>query len=62
MLKNEVEEKQLTGNLVDIAKDLRFKFDVDPQETRANEDTSKRSVKKEEILSITRLQEGRDPQ
>lgn len=62
MLKNEVEEKQLTGNLVDIAKDLRFKFDVDPQEMRANEDTSKRSVKKEEILSITRLQEGRDPQ
>lgn len=45
--KKEVEEKQLTDNLLGVAKDFRSKFDADPNETWAKKDTDKRPVKKE---------------
>lgn len=47
----------MTGNLANITKDLRSKFDADSKETQARKDADKRLVKKEEIFAITRLQE-----
>ena len=47
---------------MDIAKELRSKFEADPKETQDKKDIGKRQVKKEEILGITRPQGRSDSQ
>ena len=46
-------KKYLTGDLLEITKDLRSKFDADQRYVRDRKDTDKRQVK-EEIHTITR--------
>lgn len=47
---------------MDIAKELRSKFEADPKETQDKKDIGKRQVKKEEILGITRPRGRSDSQ
>lgn len=53
VLRKEIDEKQLTGDLLTILKDLRSMFEVDQRNTRDRKDVGKRQVK-EEILTIMR--------
>lgn len=53
VLRKEMDEKHLTGNLTSIAKDLRSKFDTNQRNTRDQKDVDKHQVK-EEILTIMR--------
>lgn len=59
VLRKEMDEKNLTGNLIAIAKDLRSKFDDDQRNTRDRKNGGQRQIK-EKILTIVRPLEQSD--
>lgn len=61
MLRKEIDEKKLKGNLYDIVKDLRSKFDVEQKKAWAQKDVGKRQEKKGDIFTITRPRKGCGP-
>nr|KAJ0226160.1 hypothetical protein LSAT_V11C100030910 [Lactuca sativa] len=54
VLKREIDEKQLVGNIVDIAKELRAKFDEDEHQPKNQKDGGKGHERRPKILTITR--------
>ena len=55
-LKREVADKQLNGDLMEIAKTLRSKFEVKQKDERTWKEENKQPVKKEEIFIIVKPQ------
>ena len=53
VLKREIDEKQIVGIIVDIAKDLREKFDEDKHQPKNQKDEGRDREKRAKILSIT---------
>nr|KAJ0195581.1 hypothetical protein LSAT_V11C700343870 [Lactuca sativa] len=53
VLKREIDKKQLVGNIVDIAKDLRAKFNGDKHQPKNQKDGGKGNERRVEILTIT---------
>lgn len=61
MLKKEFEEKQVKGNLYDIAKGLRSYFDVDKNKSLPQKDARKCQDKKSDIFAISRPRKRGEP-
>ncbi|KAL7589191.1 hypothetical protein Lser_V15G38099 [Lactuca serriola] len=53
VLKHEINEKQLVGNIVDIAKDLNAKFDEGKHQPKNKKDRGKDHERRVKILTIT---------
>lgn len=61
LLKKEIKEKQLKGNLSNIGKDMRSKFDADQKNIQAKKDIGKRQEKKSDSFTITRPRKRSEP-
>ena len=62
VLKKEVDENKFTGDLSEVAKHLRSKFEADHREFQAWKDTENHPTTKEEIFTIVGPHEGSECQ
>ena len=52
--KSEVEDKKLSGDVTEITKTLRSKFEVERKDGRTGKEVNKQAIKKEEIFATVR--------
>ena len=54
ILKREVEDKKLSGDLMEITKTLRSKLEAELKDGRTQKEVNKQPIKKEEIFASVR--------